>query len=420
MSQYFYRAFEDKHRGSRDLVESRLRIYLPFITPLTTTYTNCRALDLGCGRGEWLDLLHDQGISAHGVDLDDGMLEACRERGLSVERAEAVAHIKSLPDESQVLVSGFHLVEHLPFSDVQMLVQEALRVLKPAGLLILETPNTENIEVGATSFYLDPTHVRPVPSELLLFLCEYHGYYRSKILRLQEPLNDASSQSPSLLSVLRGVSPDYSVVAQKDAPWETLARFDGVFSSQHGLTLETVTTNYDLQMEMRTRDLASQLVTLRDDVATIQIRLDRVQYIIHKITAPARYARTVVRVLQGLPHRLSAIATATIGPRPAPQTLVPQPSPPQGTPRKRFGRLLMALKHAVDRHPWAERLIGGVLSKFPNLRARLRNVGHSANSMQAGATRASACMKSREDAPDLSPRARRIYSYLRAATTSKK
>src|SRR5215207_8650560 len=182
MNSGFYRAFEDQYRGSRELIKSRLEVYLPFLTALKDVFGRYKALDVGCGRGEWLELLTELGIDAHGIDLDDNMLEACRELGLSVETGEAVSYIKSLPSKSLALVSGFHFAEHIPFTDLQIFVQEALRVLRPAGLLILETPNPENIIVGASDFYLDPTHNHPIPPKLLAFLPEYYGFYRTKIL----------------------------------------------------------------------------------------------------------------------------------------------------------------------------------------------------------------------------------------------
>ena len=124
-------------------------------------------------------LLTEAGFNARGVDLDDEMLSPCRDRGLSVSVGDALSCLRDLPDASQVVVSGFHLVEHIPFSDLQMLIQEAMRVLKPAGLLILETPNPENLVVGTCSFYLDPTYPRPIPPGLLEFLPEVQGFVRS-------------------------------------------------------------------------------------------------------------------------------------------------------------------------------------------------------------------------------------------------
>ena len=242
----FYRAFEDRHRGTRDLIKSRVRAYLPFVTPLLTLYGEGAVLDMGCGRGEWLELLGEEGFSAHGVDLDAGMLAACQELGLSVEQGDALEALRRLPDASQCVVSGFHIAEHVPFAVLQEMVAEALRVLKPAGLLILETPNAENLVVGASSFYLDPTHQRPLPPSLLSFLTEYAGFSRTTILRLQEsPELAAHSARVTLLQVLAGVSPDYAVVAQKAASAEDLAHFSAPFEQEYGLTLEALAAQYE-------------------------------------------------------------------------------------------------------------------------------------------------------------------------------
>lgn len=169
MNDGFYHAFEERFRGSRDLIKSRLRVYLPFVEPLRGLNKDAKAVDLGCGRGEWLELLQELKFDAQGVDLDDGMLKICREVGLKVQTIDAIAFLKKLPDASHVVISGFHIVEHIQFIDLQVLVQEALRVLMPGGILILETPNPENIIVGTSSFYLDPTHQRPIPPQLLSF-----------------------------------------------------------------------------------------------------------------------------------------------------------------------------------------------------------------------------------------------------------
>ncbi|HEY1150376.1 MAG TPA: class I SAM-dependent methyltransferase, partial [Pseudoduganella sp.] len=167
MNQPFYRAFEDRYRGSRDTIKQRLRAYAPFLAALRGDASAPRALDLGCGRGEWLELLGEEGFAARGIDLDEGMLAACHERGLNVEQKDALAALREAPTASLSLVSSFHLVEHLPFDLVRELIAEALRALQPGGLLIMETPNPENLTVGATSFYMDPTHLHPLPPSLL-------------------------------------------------------------------------------------------------------------------------------------------------------------------------------------------------------------------------------------------------------------
>jgi O-antigen chain-terminating methyltransferase len=182
----FYRAFEDRFRGSRELIRSRLAIYTPFLDLVQKRAGDDVALDLGCGRGEWLELLRDRNFDATGVDLDESMLAACRERNLSVIKGDAIEYLKKIPDSSLTLISGFHVAEHLPFEKLQVLVYEAHRALKPGGILILETPNPENFQVSTLTFYLDPTHNHPIPPQLLSFLTEYYGFDRNKIVRLQE------------------------------------------------------------------------------------------------------------------------------------------------------------------------------------------------------------------------------------------
>lgn len=248
MSDSFYRAFEERWRGSRDLIKSRLRVYLPFVEPLLGLQSDAKAVDLGCGRGEWLELLREAGFDAQGVDLDDGMLAACRQLGLKVQTQDAIGFLKSLPDASQAVVSGFHIAEHLPFADLQQLVQQALRVLRPAGLLILETPNPENIVVGTSSFYLDPTHRNPIPHQLLSFLPEHYGFARVKVLYLQEKEGLADYKQLTLFQVLSGVSPDYAVVAQKSIALEQMQLFDAAFERDYGLSLEALARQYEVRM----------------------------------------------------------------------------------------------------------------------------------------------------------------------------
>jgi SAM-dependent methyltransferase len=260
MTDDFYRAFEDRYRGSRELIKSRLRVYLPFVEPLKALYADATAIDLGCGRGEWLELMGETGFNARGVDLDDGMLAACVERGLSAERGDAIAYLRALPDASVAVVSAFHVVEHIPFEELQQLVQEALRVLKPAGLLILETPNPENLSVGASKFYYDPTHEKPIPPALLSFLPDHYGFARTKVLRLQDRPGLVAATEIGLNDVLSGVSPDYSVVAQmgSDRPAE-LALFDAAFTRDFGVDLDTLATRYDAQVGSRLAEILTRV-----------------------------------------------------------------------------------------------------------------------------------------------------------------
>ena len=317
MSDDFYRAFEERYRGSRELIKTRLRVYLPFIEPLLSLYKDAQAIDLGCGRGEWLELLKESGFDGHGVDLDEGMLAACRDRGLSVTTEDALSALKALPDESQVLVSGFHIAEHLSFSDLQLLVQEVLRVLKPAGLLILETPNPENIIVGTASFYLDPTHQRPIPPLLLSFLPEHYGYAKVKVLRLQEDKSLAEKVQTSLSDVLGGVSPDYAVVAQKYANDALLICNSVAFEHEYGLTLGALTGKFDQQVQQTSERATSaeaqaQQASARAAIAEAETRVAQAEAQTQQASARAAIAEAETRIAQVEAQAQLASARAAI------------------------------------------------------------------------------------------------------------
>jgi len=273
MSGNFYRAFEDRHRGPRALIKQRLRVYEPFLQSLKETDEACPALDIGCGRGEWLELLIEQGFQAKGVDLDEGMLQACRDSGLPAVQGDALSALQALPAESQSLISGFHIVEHIPFSVLQELVSEALRVLKPGGLLILETPNAENLVVGTNSFYLDPTHERPLPHQLLEFLVEYSGFARQKILRLQEAPQVRETDQLQLLDVLGGSSPDYAVVAQKHADKDRYEVLTPAFEKDFGVSLGTLAQRYEQQLQHRFWESRTELQAVRGEIHVLSQQL---------------------------------------------------------------------------------------------------------------------------------------------------
>lgn len=310
MTDTFYRAFEDRHRGSRELIKSRQRVYLPFIEPLKTLYPDCAALDLGCGRGEWLEVLGENGLNARGVDLDDGMLEACKTLNLAAVRGDALQVLGAQPDESLAVISGFHLAEHIPFTAVQYLVSEALRVLKPGGLLILETPNAENLVVGSSNFYLDPTHERPIPYLLLTFLAEHAGYARVKLLRLHEAEHLKETTAINLMDVLGGASPDYAVVAQKQAAEEHMALFEPVFSTHFGLALDMLAHRYDQAIDQRltsleelpaaTHALQKNAEQSVEELENLKQRTAQVEYLTHRLEMQMEYVDKVQQLTSQL------------------------------------------------------------------------------------------------------------------------
>ncbi len=186
-------------------VKRRLSVYLPYAREAFTAAGGAAALDLGCGRGEWLELLHEEGIPALGVDASGAMVRACTARGLRAEQAEILSFLRQLPAASVSVLTAFHVVEHLTFADLMELLDQSVRVLRPGGVAVFETPNPQNISVGAHTFYLDPTHVRPIPSQLLSYLAERQGLRDIKTLFLN-PYPESVHLPPETCEVARFIN----------------------------------------------------------------------------------------------------------------------------------------------------------------------------------------------------------------------
>ncbi len=271
MNNEFYRAFEDANRGSRETILQRLHVYQPILKALCLEHGESpRALDIGCGRGEWLELLVECGLDAHGVDLDDGMLEESQNRKLNVLKQDGLVALQQLEANSLSLISLFHVVEHMNFQTMLEIFKEALRVLKPGGLLIAETPNPENLTVGTNSFYLDPTHIKPIPHQLLRFAVTHTGFQRAEVIRLNHPAHIENEDRLRLVNVLFHVSPDYAVVAVKDSmrQAESQRLFDQSISSLKGIDLEwlseTMSAQQNQRIELNRHDIEQILVQIGD------------------------------------------------------------------------------------------------------------------------------------------------------------
>ncbi|WP_315786952.1 class I SAM-dependent methyltransferase [Fischerella sp. JS2] len=224
-----YVAFEDQFRGSRDLILNRLKVYLPLIAEAKVGTPETPILDVGCGRGEWLELLQESGYTAKGLDINRVMLEQCRLKGLEVIEADVIAYLQSLPDAATGAITGFHIIEHLPFEALIKLLLETARVLKPGGLAIFETPNPENIIVGSCNFYSDPTHRNPLFPPTVKFLMEQYGFANVELLRLREFRTEDNLKfieadhplAPTLNPIIEIIksrfcaAPDFAVVGKK-------------------------------------------------------------------------------------------------------------------------------------------------------------------------------------------------------------
>lgn len=188
LSGALYEAFEAEFRGDPSVIGQRAEVYLPIITSVSAGIPEFPVLDVGCGRGEWLQLLAGRGLSARGVDFNSTFVERARALGLAVEEGEAIRCLSTTPAASLGALTAFHLVEHLELNALFALIREAYRVLRPGGVVIVETPNPENLVVGSCSFYNDPTHRRPIPPQTLSFYLRHAGFSNVTVTSLA-PLN---------------------------------------------------------------------------------------------------------------------------------------------------------------------------------------------------------------------------------------
>lgn len=168
-----YEDLEDTFRGSRDEVKDKLR---PYLEDIHSVPGKAPVVDVGCGRGEWLELLRDADVAAYGIDVNKVVVDRCVERGLDVRAGDALVHLREVPEGSVRAITSFHVVEHLDLDTLVGLIDAALVALQPGGVLVFETPNPTNLLVGAASFYLDPTHLKPLHPQFLQFLLEARGF----------------------------------------------------------------------------------------------------------------------------------------------------------------------------------------------------------------------------------------------------
>lgn len=184
-----YLEFENRFRGSRAEIIAKQGVYIPHVREaaerIGVSADRLLACDLGCGRGEWLELLTNNGfILAKGVDTNPSMIAACRERGLSALEANAMVYLRDQGDNTLHFITAFHLIEHLSLSDRFQLYQQVHRVLAVGGVAIFETPNPENLIVGSCNFYMDPTHIRPLVPTTEEFILKHLGFSQVQVLRL--------------------------------------------------------------------------------------------------------------------------------------------------------------------------------------------------------------------------------------------
>lgn len=187
---YLYRRFEDAARGSKEQVRESMRDLIDLLRDHGPVF------DIGCGRGELLELCRDEGIEARGLDVNERSIAELKERGLNVSVGAIPEALESIEPGSIGSIHASHVVEHLQTSPLIALLAQSFRVLRPGGLLVIETPNAQSLMMTSSEFWKDPSHVAPRHPASLIIVGRELGFEVAD-LRTLHPFNDAAKLSLS-------------------------------------------------------------------------------------------------------------------------------------------------------------------------------------------------------------------------------
>lgn len=169
-----YFDFENHFRGSIDSIKKAQEAYIPYLK------NKKNVLDIGCGRGEFLSLMQDNGINATGIDIYEPYADYCRMKGLNVATGDGVAHLASLDEVDGIFVG--QVVEHLKPHQIISLCNTAYEKLSEGGCIIIETPNPTSLSIYTNAFYIDPSHVKPVHPLTMKYYLEKAGFKKIEII----------------------------------------------------------------------------------------------------------------------------------------------------------------------------------------------------------------------------------------------
>lgn len=203
----FYTLFENSFRGKD--IQIKFRKYMSFIDEsLRKINEKAQFIDIGCGRGEFLRLLKDFNLFVKGVEINKEYFELLQKEGFDVYFGDGVEYLKTLEDNTLLGISAIHVIEHLPFEKLKDLVEISYKKIKPNGLIIFETPNPK-CSVALANFYIDYSHIRPCPYELVSFILEYVGFKDIKLI-MSSPVDRAFRTGNPL-----GDYMDYGIIGYK-------------------------------------------------------------------------------------------------------------------------------------------------------------------------------------------------------------
>ena len=251
MGSDYYLDFENKFRGDREKIFNIFSSYEPLIEIAIEGKNLPILIDVGCGRGEWLQRCQKKFYKSIGIESDNYMVKICRDNGLSVIEGDAIHELSQFDNDSISVITIFHVIEHLEFHKLQKLIFECQRILQDDGVLIMETPSIDNLIVSSKTFYVDHTHINPINPDSISFLLEKSGFSNVKYYYINGgPLQDAHPLK--ITRIFNGVAQDLCVISTK-----TEIEFIKIFSNSErwlshlniGLSLFDAAIEYDLRFQ---------------------------------------------------------------------------------------------------------------------------------------------------------------------------
>ncbi len=183
ISPFQYSDFEKRFRGSKEKISNNLKKYVQYFKD------SKNVLDIGCGRGEFISLLKDEGIDSVGIDISDSMLREAKEKGLQCLNKDALEYLRAMKDDSLGGIFASQVIEHFEPEYLKEIIRESFRVLRPGSPVILETINPLSLFALANIYFLDITHQKPLHPEFIRYMLESAGFSKVNIL-YSDPLKD--------------------------------------------------------------------------------------------------------------------------------------------------------------------------------------------------------------------------------------
>ena len=216
MDKNYYLEFENEFRGTRKLVMEKLSEYDSLIELSIEGLESPKLIDIGCGRGEWLERWHKLVPNSYGIECDRDMIKLCRSKGFNIIEGDALQALKNISTGSITVITIFHMIEHIEYRKLMNLLRECYRVLSKSGILIIETPSIDNLIVGTNTFHLDHTHITKINPEGLTFAIKKEGFDNVKHFFIHPgPL--ANSNHSKITRIFNGIAQDVLFIASKDS-----------------------------------------------------------------------------------------------------------------------------------------------------------------------------------------------------------